>query len=255
MLQIRTTLSFVFGFGTLGLVTAACSSSSSPITNDSACDAYANAILDQEVKCGSIKGVSSDERAATVSRFRTVCAEALAAAGTGLTADFLNGCANAIGNDASCTSAVPQCVTPAGSEASVRIGRSMSEHALRDRRRDFGRRRRNDRCHVRRLCSHHRRRTTVRRRRHVRARRSMFERRLRKANVNERRNGRDRIGLPTRRRLRDAESLRFHAGNVRGSRRYRRIVLHRRRLLERFDLHRRPTMRSAGGERRQLRRR
>jgi hypothetical protein len=119
MLRIQTTFNFfagLFSIGAIATIVGACSSSSSGASNSTSCDNYANATLNQEIKCGA-SAISADERANYVSRFRTVCTNGLSAPGTGITAGFLDGCTAAIGNNASCTSAIPQCVAPAGSLA------------------------------------------------------------------------------------------------------------------------------------------
>jgi len=116
MLRATTTLS---ALSISFLLVAACSSSSSGsgVSNDSACDNYAGAILDADVRCGIRTAISSDERSAYISRFRVVCNEAITATGSGITSGFLSGCTSALSKNPSCSSTPPECATPAGSLA------------------------------------------------------------------------------------------------------------------------------------------
>jgi hypothetical protein len=116
-MRLQTTISLILSVISIGAISAACSSSSSGSGGaSSSCANYANAEIDQETRCGSAP-LSPDERANYVSRFNTVCSDAMNAPGSGITTAYLDGCVAALGKNPACTVAVPECNDPAGTLA------------------------------------------------------------------------------------------------------------------------------------------
>ncbi|MEO6418094.1 MAG: hypothetical protein ABIP39_01705 [Polyangiaceae bacterium] len=92
-----------------------------------ACGAYFDAQVQVQARCGQTAALAPDENARERTRFLAACKLTLDEPGTGMTADWLNACANSIKTDL-CSNVQfdPACTTPTGG---VETGQPCSSHA------------------------------------------------------------------------------------------------------------------------------
>jgi hypothetical protein len=113
--SLKTTAFGLITTATLGFLgfTGGCTSTTA--SNEEACDKYFNAAFSDRCSSGS---VSSERRGQIQTRFRDVCKKGLAAPGTGLTADYLDKCGNALAAQSCGANETPkECAVPVGTLA------------------------------------------------------------------------------------------------------------------------------------------